>query len=49
MFEALQRHFVGISFRERNAGSAIDEHMRDEGKISFFLDLSRKLVDSTSE
>ncbi|CAJ0581715.1 unnamed protein product, partial [Mesorhabditis spiculigera] len=29
--EALQRHFAGISFRERNAGHGIDEHMRDEG------------------
>uniref|UniRef100_A0A8L8K969 Amylo-alpha-1,6-glucosidase n=1 Tax=Heligmosomoides polygyrus TaxID=6339 RepID=A0A8L8K969_HELPZ len=31
MYEALQRHFSGIEFRERNAGQQIDEHMRDEG------------------
>ncbi|KAK6023219.1 Amylo-alpha-1,6-glucosidase, partial [Ostertagia ostertagi] len=31
MAEALQRHFAGIDFRERNAGHQIDEHMRDEG------------------
>ena len=29
--EALQCHADGIKFRERNAGSAIDEHMSDEG------------------
>lgn len=29
--EALQRHFSGINFRERNAGHEIDEHMTDEG------------------
>ncbi|XP_062284498.1 glycogen debranching enzyme-like isoform X2 [Scomber scombrus] len=29
--EALQRHLEGISYRERNAGSKIDMHMRDEG------------------
>ena len=31
MYEALQRHFEGISFRERNAGHQIDEQMSDEG------------------
>ncbi|KAI6226176.1 Glycogen debrancher [Aphelenchoides fujianensis] len=31
IYEALNRHFAGIHFRERNAGHAIDEHMRDEG------------------
>lgn len=31
MIEALNRHFEGIHFRERNAGHQIDEHMRDEG------------------
>lgn len=31
MHEALQRHFAGVKFRERNAGRQIDEHMRDEG------------------
>ncbi|KKF96931.1 Amylo-alpha-1 6-glucosidase [Ceratocystis platani] len=29
--EALQRHAAGISFREANAGSAIDSQMSDEG------------------
>jgi len=32
ILEALDRHFAGISFRERNAGHSIDEHMRDSGK-----------------
>lgn len=31
IYEALNRHFCGISYRERNAGSSIDEHMKDEG------------------
>ncbi|ODN03632.1 Glycogen debranching enzyme, partial [Orchesella cincta] len=31
MQEALQKHFEGISFRERNAGLKIDAHMTDEG------------------
>ena len=31
MNEALQRHFKGIAFRERNAGFKIDEQMKDEG------------------
>lgn len=29
--EALNTHFQGLAFRERNAGRAIDEHMRDQG------------------
>lgn len=29
--EALTVHFQGLSFRERNAGSQIDAHMKDEG------------------
>ncbi|XP_041417474.1 glycogen debranching enzyme isoform X2 [Xenopus laevis] len=29
--EALQRHALGIHFRERNAGPQIDRNMRDEG------------------
>nr|CAI5828955.1 unnamed protein product [Callosobruchus analis] len=29
--EALTRHFQGVSFRERNAGPRIDEHMTDAG------------------
>uniref|UniRef100_A0A1I7U7N9 Glycogen debranching enzyme n=1 Tax=Caenorhabditis tropicalis TaxID=1561998 RepID=A0A1I7U7N9_9PELO len=31
IYEALDRHFNGIDFRERNAGPQIDEQMRDEG------------------
>ncbi|XP_022695874.1 glycogen debranching enzyme-like isoform X2 [Varroa jacobsoni] len=31
MQEALQRHWSGISFRERNAGSRIDSQMKDPG------------------
>ncbi|KAE9549903.1 hypothetical protein FO519_006887 [Halicephalobus sp. NKZ332] len=31
MNEAIQKHFKGISFRERNAGPKIDEHMKDDG------------------
>ncbi|KAG8178835.1 hypothetical protein JTE90_016506 [Oedothorax gibbosus] len=29
--EALQKHFQGLKFRERNAGKQLDEHMVDEG------------------
>ncbi|XP_054724204.1 glycogen debranching enzyme-like [Uloborus diversus] len=29
--EALQTHFQGLKFRERNAGRQLDEHMSDEG------------------
>ncbi|VDM69994.1 unnamed protein product [Strongylus vulgaris] len=32
MYEALNRHFAGIDFRERYAGPQIDEHMKDEGE-----------------
>uniref|UniRef100_A0A0K0DRP1 GDE_C domain-containing protein n=1 Tax=Angiostrongylus cantonensis TaxID=6313 RepID=A0A0K0DRP1_ANGCA len=39
MCEALERHFCGIDFRERNAGPQIDEHMRDEGfNVKAFVD-----------
>ncbi|KAL3124734.1 hypothetical protein niasHT_001571 [Heterodera trifolii] len=39
MFEALSRHFLGIDFRERNAGHRIDEHMRDEGfNVKAYID-----------
>lgn len=31
MIEALQIHFQGLVYRERNAGHRIDEHMKDEG------------------
>lgn len=31
MQEALQRHWSGISFRERNAGTRIDSQMKDPG------------------
>lgn len=29
--EALQRHFQGVKFRERNAGFQIDREMTDKG------------------
>ncbi|EYB99071.1 hypothetical protein Y032_0125g1272 [Ancylostoma ceylanicum] len=39
MCEALERHFEGIEFRERNAGPQIDEHMRDEGfNVKVYVD-----------
>lgn len=39
IIEALQKHFKGISFRERNAGTKIDEHMKDEGfNLSVYVD-----------
>ncbi|KAI3415788.1 Amylo-alpha-1,6-glucosidase [Globodera pallida] len=45
MFEALNRHFQGIAFRERNAGPRIDEHMRDEGfNVRAFIDEQSGLV-----
>ncbi|PIC44676.1 hypothetical protein B9Z55_004964 [Caenorhabditis nigoni] len=31
IYEAIEKHFAGIDFRERNAGPQIDEQMRDEG------------------
>ena len=31
MQEALQRHFQGVKFRERNAGLKIDSEMNDQG------------------
>lgn len=31
MQEAIQKHFAGINFRERNAGRQIDAHMSDQG------------------
>uniref|UniRef100_A0A336MYR3 Glycogen debranching enzyme n=1 Tax=Culicoides sonorensis TaxID=179676 RepID=A0A336MYR3_CULSO len=39
--EALTKHFQGLAFRERNAGTLIDAHMKDEGfnnKIGVDLD-----------
>ena len=29
--EVLERHFNGISFREREAGPALSNHMSDDG------------------
>lgn len=37
MREAVERHWKGIEFRERNAGSGIDEQMRDRGEEEWFV------------
>uniref|UniRef100_A0A915CSE8 Glycogen debranching enzyme n=1 Tax=Ditylenchus dipsaci TaxID=166011 RepID=A0A915CSE8_9BILA len=45
MYEALQRHFNKIFFRERNAGHQIDEQMTDQGfNLSAFIDHESGLV-----
>uniref|UniRef100_A0A914X3C5 Glycogen debranching enzyme C-terminal domain-containing protein n=1 Tax=Plectus sambesii TaxID=2011161 RepID=A0A914X3C5_9BILA len=45
MYEAIQRHFAGISFRERDAGSKIDEHMTNEGfNLNAYIDLGTGFV-----
>lgn len=31
MQEALQRHFNGVQFRERGAGTSLDSNMKDKG------------------
>lgn len=33
MQEALQRHAEGLKYRERNAGTQIDDQMKDEGMV----------------
>ncbi|KIH61799.1 Amylo-alpha-1,6-glucosidase, partial [Ancylostoma duodenale] len=43
MCEALERHFEGIEFRERNAGPQIDEHMRDEAYYSILVGFNVKV------
>jgi len=32
--EAMQRHADGVTFRERNAGNAIDNDMSDQGDLT---------------
>ncbi|OLY78089.1 Glycogen debranching enzyme [Smittium mucronatum] len=45
IFEILQRHALGINFREHNAGYRLDEHMSDEGfNISIFVDWNNGFV-----
>lgn len=45
MCEALECHFSGIDFRERNAGPNIDEYMRDEGfNVKVFVDRSTGFI-----
>jgi len=45
MNEALERHFNGIHFRERNSGSQIDEHMRDSGfNMDAYVDLETGFI-----
>uniref|UniRef100_A0A5S6R4Q9 Glycogen debranching enzyme n=1 Tax=Trichuris muris TaxID=70415 RepID=A0A5S6R4Q9_TRIMR len=45
MQEALQVHFRGLKFRERNAGKAIDEHMTDAGfNIEIGVDMQTGFV-----
>ncbi|CAI5441641.1 unnamed protein product [Caenorhabditis angaria] len=41
IYEALDKHFSGISYRERNAGNQIDEHMKDEG-FNIKVDVDRE-------
>jgi glycogen debranching enzyme len=31
MQEAIQRHFIGVQFRERGAGASLDMNMQDKG------------------
>lgn len=31
MQEAIQRHFIGVQFRERGAGPGLDHNMKDKG------------------
>ncbi|KAK0420621.1 hypothetical protein QR680_014798 [Steinernema hermaphroditum] len=39
MLEVIECHFRGIEFRERNAGHAIDEHMKDPGfNVKAYID-----------
>lgn len=45
MYEALQRHFNGIKFRERNAGPSIDEQMTSPGfDVSAYIDKETGLI-----
>ncbi|OMJ29901.1 Glycogen debranching enzyme [Smittium culicis] len=45
IFEILQKHALGINFREHNAGHRLDEHMTDEGfNISIHVDWSNGFV-----
>lgn len=46
IYEALDKHFAGIDYRERSAGPQIDEQMRDEGfQVQFLFFQFRKPIE----
>ncbi|GMR35805.1 hypothetical protein PMAYCL1PPCAC_06000, partial [Pristionchus mayeri] len=50
MREAVERHWKGIEFRERNAGGRIDEQMRDKGfDVSIRVDRETGLMHGGNE
>ena len=48
MQEGLQHHATGVKYRERNAGTQIDEHMQDPGKQNKRI-IDRTAVDTPSD
>ncbi|KAF8361461.1 agl-1, partial [Pristionchus pacificus] len=50
MREAVERHWKGIEFRERNSGRGIDEHMRERGfDVSIRVDRETGLMHGGNE